>query len=290
MADSGGAKLAPKTEVVVPLTTAERIAVLDAIAQLDGKATQKKLRRAAESLLGAPEGSLDAKKAAVKELFCQLDLNRLLHDAAEAGDVVRLRAWIAAGADVNAVLDRPAIGDHTLKMTPICSAVREDKVKENRAEEGRTACVRALLAAGASVSAAGVFYQDEVELAYIALHSAAFVGLTTCCRLLLDAGAEVNAPDNNDSTTPLQYAAEDNHHRTVVLLLSRGATIDGCTGDLENYSPGYHSRISSAGGFANYQKQQRAKLMAMLAPKFSHLLPPELVSHVITFWGHLGWK
>ena len=41
MADSGGAKPAPKTEVVVPLTTAERIAVLDAIAQLDGKATQK---------------------------------------------------------------------------------------------------------------------------------------------------------------------------------------------------------------------------------------------------------
>ena len=51
----------------------------------------------------------------------------------------------------------------------------------------------------------------------------------------------------------------------------------------------YHSRITRAGGFANYQKQQRATLMALLAPKMSHLLPPELVSHVITFWGHLGW-
>jgi hypothetical protein len=58
---------------------------------------------------------------------------------------------------------------------------------------------------------------------------------------------------------------------------------------LDQLSPGYHSRISSAGSFANYQKQQRARLMAMLAPKMSHLLPPELVSHVITFWGHLGW-
>jgi len=56
------------------LTTAEKAAVLHAIAQLDGKATQKKLRRAAESALGAPEGSLDAKKAAVKEL-CQEQLN-----------------------------------------------------------------------------------------------------------------------------------------------------------------------------------------------------------------------
>ena len=218
------------------------------------------------------------------------ELNQLLHDAAEAGDVVKLRQAIAAGADVNAVLHF-AIKGHTLKITPLCSAVREDKVKENRAEEGRTACVRALLAAGASVSAAGVFYQDEVDPAYMALHSCAYVGLNTCCRLLLDAGADMNAPDNNDSTTPLQYAAEDNRHRTVVLLLSRGAaTDDECTAALEEYSPGYLTRIERAGSFGKYQKQQRAKLMAMLAPKFSHLLPPELVSHVITFWGHLGWK
>ena len=46
MADSSsGAQPAPKMKVVVPLTTAERTAVLHAIAQLDGKATQKKLRR-----------------------------------------------------------------------------------------------------------------------------------------------------------------------------------------------------------------------------------------------------
>ena len=42
--------------------------MLHAIAQLDGKAAQKKVRRAAESALGAPEGALDEKKAAVKEV------------------------------------------------------------------------------------------------------------------------------------------------------------------------------------------------------------------------------
>ena len=41
-----------------PLATAEKAAVLHAIAQLDGKATQKKVRRAAPSALGAPEGAL----------------------------------------------------------------------------------------------------------------------------------------------------------------------------------------------------------------------------------------
>ena len=66
MADSSRRAQPAKKKVVVPLTTAERTAVLHAIAQLDGKATQKKVRRAAESILGAPEGALDAKKAAGK--------------------------------------------------------------------------------------------------------------------------------------------------------------------------------------------------------------------------------
>ena len=49
--------------------------MLHAIAQLDGKATQKKVRRAAESALGAPEGALDAKKAAVKGV-CEDEMSK----------------------------------------------------------------------------------------------------------------------------------------------------------------------------------------------------------------------
>ena len=78
----GAKKPAPKKKDVVPLTTAEKAAVLHAIAQLDGKATQKKVRRAAESILGAPEGSLDAKKAAVKEV-CREEVTRM-EDSANA--------------------------------------------------------------------------------------------------------------------------------------------------------------------------------------------------------------
>ena len=211
------------------------------------------------------------------------ELNQLLHDAALAGDVVRLREAIAAGADVEAKWTREGTS-----QTPLCAVVCELDVKRDRAEKGRTACVRALLAAGASASAAVVFHRDHEEPCYTALHEAAYDGFATICRLLLDAGAELNAQCYAE-TTPLQYAAGSRHHRTVVLLLSRGATIDGCETELWSISQWYHSRISSAGSFANYQKQQRAKLMAMLAPKFTHLLPPELVSHVITFWAHLGW-
>ena len=215
--------------------------------------------------------------------MADVDANELLLEACRAGDVEKLRGAIAAGADVEAKWTR---GETT--ATPLCAVVSPE-ARKDRAEEGRTACVRALLDAGASASAAVVVNYNDERLTHTAMHDAAFSGFATICRLLLDAGAELNAQCYAE-TTPLQYAAGSRHHRTVVLLLSRGATIDGCEDELWKISQWYHSRITRAGGFANYQKQQRATLMALLAPKMSHLLPPELVSHVITFWGHLGWN
>ena len=226
------------------------------------------------------------------------ELNQRLHDAALAGDVVKLRELIAAGADVDARLPIKTSGGPRLDWTPLCCVVSAGKVQLNRREKGRTACVRALLDAGASASAAVVFFysgdssdseEQEEQFGYTAMHDAVCSGLDTICRLLLDAGAALNTRDFDD-TTPLQYAAGNGHHRTAVLLLSRGAVAEeGKYDQFLQFSPGYLSRIERAGSFANYQKQQRAKLMAMLAPKMDHLLPPELVSHVITFWGHLGW-
>ena len=218
------------------------------------------------------------------------ELNQRLHDAALAGDVVKLRELIAAGADVDARLPIKTSGGPRLDWTPLCCVVSAGKVNLNRREKGRTACVRALLDAGASASEAVVRYEHDERPAFAAMHDAAYSGFATICRLLLDAGEDLNVLTSGDFT-PLRYAAILKHHRLVVLLLSRGATTDFESADhFETYySPGYLGRIRLAGGFANYQKQQRAKLMAMLAPKMSHLLPPELVSHVITFWGHLGW-
>ena len=73
----------PARKDIVPLTTAEKAAVLHAIAQLDGKATQRKVRRAAESALGAPEGSLDAKKAAIKGV-CEDEMSKQASESRRA--------------------------------------------------------------------------------------------------------------------------------------------------------------------------------------------------------------
>ena len=122
------------------------------------------------------------------------------------------------------------------------------------------------------------------------LHDAAFLSLYTVCRLLLDAGADVNVLSNlavNDS--PLTYAAATQHtrnQRVIALFLSRGA-VDGPSVDPMSRSP-YLRKIRAAGSFAVYEKQHRAKLVAMLAPRLGHLLPPELVSVVITFWAPVG--
>ena len=203
--------------------------------------------------------------------------NAELHHAAAAGDVVRLRAALAAGADVDA---RMTVRD--VSKTPLGSVVAPgDKVSE----DDRTACVRALLLAGASPSEP-ITHPGGGR--WMPLHEAAALGLYTVCRLLLDAGADVNVRDGRECT-PLHYAAarqEKRNQKLIALLLSRGA-VDGPSVDPGSRSP-YLQKVRAAGSFANYAKQHRAKLVATLAPKFAHVLPPELVSVVITFWAPVG--
>ena len=61
----------------------------------------------------------------------------------------------------------------------------------------------------------------------------------------------------------------------------------GCYGHNQLQDP-YLQKVLSAGSFANYAKAHRARLLAILAPKFLHL-PKEMVSVVIDFWAHVGF-
>ena len=135
---------------------------------------------------GAGESSLD------------VDANELLHEACRAGDVEKLRDAIAAGADVNARLPHYET-PHYSSLTPLCVVVSPPEVTRDRAEKGRTACIQALLAAGASASDAVVFYENVQGSSYTVMHDAAYHGFATICRLLLDAGAALNARDHDDS-------------------------------------------------------------------------------------------
>jgi hypothetical protein len=70
------APAAKRAKTAPALTTDERAAVLRAIAELDRKSSQKAVRKSAERILGLPEGSLDAKKEAVKQV-CAEEMRRL---------------------------------------------------------------------------------------------------------------------------------------------------------------------------------------------------------------------
>ena len=212
-----------------------------------------------------------------------------LHEAASTGDLAALCAALAAGAAT--VVDSWRTG---LSSKSALGRVVETKQGVDISVGRRTACVRALLLAGASASAPVMSSNGS----HIALHDAAYLGLSTVCRLLLDAGADVNARHmmlSGKYYTPLYYAATrqptleraERNQKAIALLLSRGA-VDGP--EVDKYeSSSYLKKIRAAGGFANYERQHRAMLVARYTPKFSHLLPPELVSVVISFWAHVGF-
>ena len=51
----------------------------------------------------------------------------------------------------------------------------------------------------------------------------------------------------------------------------------------------YLEKIEAAGSWAAYEKAHRAKLLATFAPKFTHLVPPELVARIVEYSFHLGF-
>ena len=70
------APAAKRAKTAPALTTDERAAVVRAIAELDRKSSQKAVRKSAERILGLPDGTLDAKKEAVKQV-CAEEMRRL---------------------------------------------------------------------------------------------------------------------------------------------------------------------------------------------------------------------
>ena len=70
------APAAKRAKTAPALTTDERAAVVRAIAELDRKSSQKAVRKSAERILGLPDGTLDVKKEAVKQV-CAEEMRRL---------------------------------------------------------------------------------------------------------------------------------------------------------------------------------------------------------------------
>ena len=66
------------------------------------------------------------------------------------------------------------------------------------------------------------------------------------------------------------------------ILLRGGATLPAETDDA------YLLKVRAAGSFQNYERAHLNAIAATFAPKFSHLLPPELVRRVVAYAFHVG--
>ena len=201
------------------LTKAEYKAVLQAIGQAALSDTPRKVRRAAEAILGAPEGSLDARKVLIKEL-CQKVLDRVVNE-----DITKEQAVVIEAAELD--------GFDGVQI--------EAKYLVRAAGLSNASVVRELCSRGADPNRVN-------EHNWTALHTATQGRHVDVVRALLDCGGDPNlrvAPEGEfneliNPPTPLMCAAASSHSAEMVrVLLSRGADFSATNatgGDAEAYA------------------------------------------------------
>ena len=187
------------------LTKAEYKAVLQAMGQAAISDTPRKLRRAAEAILGAPEGSLDARKVLIKEVIHKVLYRTAREHINFAG--VAIEAAKLDGTDEEAVQI-------------------EARYLVRAAGLSNASVVRELCSRGADPNRISEHNWTALHLAARARHDVEVVVA------LLDCGGDPNlrvAPEGVFSErvnppTPLMCAAASSHSAgTVRVLLSRGA-------------------------------------------------------------------
>ncbi len=137
------------------------------------------------------------KKDSVERELCQNILNGLLRSAVISNNIVKVQAYIAIGAGVNATDDDGAMPLHLA------------------AKKGDAEVVKSLLAGGADSNIRG--WRD-----YTPLHWAALRGHAAIVNVLVQAGALVDAVNQYGSTT-LIFAADKGHEAVFKALLEAGA-------------------------------------------------------------------
>jgi uncharacterized protein len=159
-----------------------------------------------------------------------------LHRAAQAGDVDRILALLAAGAAVD---ERDDSGDtplmvaarvgheaafiHLLQAGADPNAVGYAKATPLHwaSRAGRPMMVKALLLRGAKIDALSESPDPDVEPGMTPFQAALFDERHAIARLLAEMGANVNAP-MQDGRTALEYARELDDQKAIQLLQELG--------------------------------------------------------------------
>ena len=111
---------------------------------------------------------------------------------------------------------------------------------------------------------------------------------------LLRAGADASPPLWHGRTI-MDFSIGHGRRRIWPVLLRAGAIVP--TGENDDRPPNYNThrahpylrKLDAAGGFKAYEKAHRARLLATFTPKFTHLVPEELVPLIVEFSFHVGF-
>ena len=205
---------------------------------------------------------------------------------------------LANGASPNAgAPGNPGQGTYSTNLTPLMRAGYHAHVE----------IVQLLLSAGADVNVMLDYFDDDSDeeeeedeqWTALAWATSPYPGTDRArCEAIIEAmiraGADANPPEWH-GTTVIQKVIMDRRRRIWPVLLRAGAILP--TGDVRingyrtyaHPADPYLQKIETAGGFKAYEKAHRAKLLATFAPKFTHLVPPELVARFLEFSFHVGF-
>jgi hypothetical protein len=199
-------------------------------------------------------------------------------------------ACLDAGAPGNPGQNAYDANTHLDNLTPLMYA----------AISGDLDIVKILISAGSDVNAlciphgAAIPRYSAVDMAALPYRSRDPEECDTMVETLLRAGANPNPPEM-DGTIAIHMTIAHGRRRVWPLLLRAGAILP--TGEQDHHLDGYdihraHSylqKIDAAGGFKAYEKAHRARLLATFTPKFTHLVPEELVPLIVEFSFHVGF-
>ena len=177
-----------------------------------------------------------------------------LFEAARKGDLARLRDVLAAGVDVEAWHD----GWTTMHWAADC---------------GQTACLEALLAAGASV-------HSVTAVGSTPLMFASWSGHAACVRALIAAGSDVNRADQY-GRMPFYYALRRGRGRALKILLRAGADMHTENVDRHNINTDAWDLVDAirkVGDWPEYVRCRRATVASVIQKAITHDALPEALN------------
>ena len=194
---------------------------------------------------------------------------------------------LEAGADVNAL--------NTDNQSPLHLAAHHYSAD----------VVKLLLAAGAEVNVMGSSALDEENLTPLGFALVTIIREQGASIGASDSEAEDDSDEERDREQHRRHRAIDLKNCLVVvsLLLRAGAHISAeeitrvvaasqLPGSLPRVLPDpldrYLKKVIAAGGFTAYERAHRARLVAMLVPKLTHM-PADAISHMVDFAFHVGF-